>query len=179
MLVTPTIQADAGTRGAALKPRRPRVVAALEDDRDDALIEVLNINLANALELRARAKQAHWNAKGREFYGLHQMFDRFCGDLDAIADELGERVMALGGLAAGTVPQIMASTTLPTYPADARLADDHLAALISSYRAAKRQAHKGLDLAQERGDAVSADILTGLLQLIDEQKSFIDAMQVP
>ena len=39
-------------------------------------IEVLNEHLADAIDLQLQAKQAHWNIKGPNFIGLHELFDR-------------------------------------------------------------------------------------------------------
>ena len=39
-------------------------------------IELLNEHLADAIDLHLQAKQAHWNIKGPNFVGLHELFDR-------------------------------------------------------------------------------------------------------
>ena len=37
---------------------------------------MLNEHLADAIDLQLQAKQAHWNIKGPNFVGLHELFDR-------------------------------------------------------------------------------------------------------
>ena len=39
-------------------------------------IAILNELLADAIDLHLQAKQAHWNIKGPNFVGLHELFDR-------------------------------------------------------------------------------------------------------
>jgi len=38
-------------------------------------VELLNRNLASAIDLKEQAKQAHWNVKGPSFIALHELFD--------------------------------------------------------------------------------------------------------
>ena len=39
-------------------------------------IQLLNEHLADAIDLQLQAKQAHWNIKGPNFTGLHDLFER-------------------------------------------------------------------------------------------------------
>ena len=66
-------------------------------------IELLNEHLANAIDLQLQAKQAHWNIKGPNFVGLHDLFDRVAAQAGEFADLIAERGVALGGVARGTV----------------------------------------------------------------------------
>ena len=66
-------------------------------------IEMLNEHLADAIDLHLQAKQAHWNIKGPNFVGLHELFDRIAAQADEYADLLAERAVALGGVARGTL----------------------------------------------------------------------------
>jgi starvation-inducible DNA-binding protein len=36
---------------------------------------LMNQRLADAIDLQAQMKQAHWNVKGPHFIGLHKLFD--------------------------------------------------------------------------------------------------------
>ena len=40
------------------------------------VVQLLNERLAEAIDLQLQAKQAHWNVKGPNFVGLHDLFDR-------------------------------------------------------------------------------------------------------
>src|SRR5215470_6268499 len=40
------------------------------------LVALINQRLADAIDLQAQLKQAHWNAKGPHFIGLHELFDK-------------------------------------------------------------------------------------------------------
>jgi len=40
------------------------------------VIELLNARLADAIDLGAQTKHAHWNVKGPNFIALHELFDK-------------------------------------------------------------------------------------------------------
>ena len=71
-----------------------------------AMIELLNQQLADALDLGLQAKQAHWNVKGPAFIALHELFDEVAAKIGEAVDEIAERTVALGGIAEGTVQTI-------------------------------------------------------------------------
>ena len=58
-------------------------------------IEMLNELLADAIDLQLQAKQAHWNIKGPNFVGLHELFDRVAAQAGEYADLIAERAVAL------------------------------------------------------------------------------------
>ena len=47
----------------------------LAENTRGAMINLLQMRLADALDLATQAKQAHWNVKGPHFMGLHELFD--------------------------------------------------------------------------------------------------------
>ena len=79
-------------------------------------IEMLNEHLADAIDLQLQAKQAHWNIKGPNFVGLHDLFDRIAAQAGEYADLIAERAVALGGTARGTVQAVSGRTQLREYP---------------------------------------------------------------
>jgi len=69
----------------------------------EKLIAILNQRLADSIDLKAQAKQAHWNVKGMSFIALHELFDRVAAEVTPMSDDIAERVTSLGGTALGTV----------------------------------------------------------------------------
>src|SRR3989440_2847240 len=90
------------------------------------VIDLLNQRLADAIDLHAQAKQAHWNVKGPQFIALHELFDKVAGVADEAVDELAERAVALGGVADGTLQNVVRRTGLATYPIDISAGMDHV-----------------------------------------------------
>ena len=65
----------------------------------DKIISLLNARLADSMDLKSQAKQAHWNVKGMSFISLHELFDQVATEVEAYTDMIAERVTVLGGTA--------------------------------------------------------------------------------
>ena len=83
-----------------------------------SVIDLLNEHLADAVDLQLQAKQAHWNIKGPNFVGLHELFDGSAQASD-YSDLIAERAVALGGVARGTLQAVSGQSKLREYPLDA------------------------------------------------------------
>src|SRR5712671_7887518 len=68
-----------------------------------AMIDLLNQELADVLDLGLQAKQAHWNVKGPNFIGPHELFDKVAEELEELTDNMAERAVELGDVALGTI----------------------------------------------------------------------------
>ena len=85
-----------------------------------SVIEILNEHLADAIDLQLQAKQAHWNIKGPNFVGLHELFDQIAAQAREYADEIAERGVALGGVARGTLQWPGCPSALPSHSSSYR-----------------------------------------------------------
>jgi starvation-inducible DNA-binding protein len=157
--------------------RAPRIATRndLSESVRTKVITVLQARLADAIDLAADVKQAHWNVKGPQFIALHQMFDDLHGVLTAQVDEVAERIVALGGLAQGTVHAAARASSLKEYPAGIVNGTDHVHAVadrLADYGAKMRAA---IDATDKAGDANSADLCTAASRDIDKWLWFVEA----
>lgn len=139
------------------------------------LIDLLNANLAEALDLYSQTKQAHWNVKGTDFIQLHEFFDELAETLEAHADDIAERATALGGTALGTVRMAAAASSLPEYPDDVADGIKHVGLLVDRYAEFGSRVRAAIDSADELGDADTADLFTGVSRDVDKHLSFLEA----
>lgn len=139
------------------------------------VIDLLNKNLAAAIDLALLTKQAHWNLKGPQFIAVHEMLDGFRGQIDQHVDTFAERVTQLGGTALGSLQAVAQNSTLPPYPTDIYAVQDHLKALIEHYGAVANMVRKAIDEADEAGDATTADIFTQASRDLDKSLWFLEA----
>lgn len=130
--------------------------------------------LIDAVALRLAVKQAHWNVKGPGFMELHELFDDIAGRLDGQADELAERIAALGGEALGTA-QVAAGSAIGRYPAQLFVGTAHLEALADRLSALAKSTRQGIAAAGKAGDEVSADLFNEITSALDKDLWLIEA----
>jgi starvation-inducible DNA-binding protein len=140
-----------------------------------SVVELLNERLADVIDLELQAKQAHWNIKGPNFVGLHELFDRVALQAREHADEIAERAVALGGVARGTIEEIAGQSTLPAYPL---VVDDwgtHVRAMQAALATFGRAARRAIDEAAVANDADTVDLFTAMSRGIDKLLWMVEA----
>jgi starvation-inducible DNA-binding protein len=160
---------------AAPQRRTHRTRNALSSNSKATSIGLLNARLADGIDLALATKQAHWNLKGPQFIGVHEMLDGFREEQDEWNDEMAERVAQLGGTALGTTQAVGSASKLPPYPTDIYAIADHLAALIDRYADYGNALRDNIDAADDAGDADTADLFTEVSRGIDKQLWFLEA----
>ena len=149
----------------------------LPEDTRARVIDLLNARLADAIDLRSQAKQAHWNVKGPNFIALHELFDKINEDAEDNVDELAERVVQLGGVAEGTVRTAARRSSLSEYPPNTVDGRSHVEALSSVLAAFGKSVRKAIADANDFGDADTADLFTEISCSIDKWLWFVEAHQ--
>lgn len=138
------------------------------DRSRETLIRLLNARLADAIDLLYQAKQAHWNVTGREFYALHELFEKISDDLREHVDDIAERVVQLGGEAEGAIRMVADRSSLPEYPRHLSGAAAHLEALSTALGTTATSMRDAIDQASSLGDEVTVDIFVGATRAIDK-----------
>jgi starvation-inducible DNA-binding protein len=139
------------------------------------VIAVLDPLLAASIDLMMQAKHAHWNVRGPSFMPLHELFDKLSQQAQEHADELAERIAALGGTPPGTVRSVAARSPLREYPLTAVDGPAHLKALASVLAAHAGNTRQAIDACAALNDQGSADLCTSMSREIDQQLWFIEA----
>lgn len=147
----------------------------LPKDVRATVIELLNQHLANILDLGLQAKQAHWNVKGPNFIGLHELFDKVAEELEELSDEIAERAVELGGIALGTIQIIAEQSKLAAYALDSVSGKEHVAALSDALAQFGASARAAIDTATKAGDANTADLFTEVSRGVDKLLWMVEA----
>jgi starvation-inducible DNA-binding protein len=142
-------------------------------------IAILNRHLAAAIDLHAQIKQAHWNVRGPNFIGLHELFDQIAGMAEDWSDLIAERAAQLGGDAEGTVQVAASSSFLSPYPLKVATGPAHVEALSMALSAFGDSVRKAIDKTTGFGDADTADIFTEISRATDKQLWFVEAHREP
>jgi starvation-inducible DNA-binding protein len=139
------------------------------------VIELLNARLADAIDLGAQSKHAHWNVKGPNFIALHELFDKVAESVEEHIDTIAERVTALGGTAHGTIARAARATTLKAYPEDISEGLAHVDALSAALADFGAKVRTGIEESARLGDADTADLFTGVSRENDKYLWFLEA----
>ena len=145
-----------------------------ESTRQD-VVQLLNDRLAEAIDLQLQAKHAHWNVKGPNFVGLHDLFDRVADAAREYVDLIAERGVALGGVAEGTVQTVSGKTTLPQYAASSGDWLTHVEAMRTALATFGSSARRAIDETAELKDADTADLFTEVSRGIDKLLWMVEA----
>ena len=141
----------------------------------EQVIAILTARLADAVDLTAQAKQAHWNVKGPNFIALHELFDAAYEEAGGYTDLIAERIVTLGGTAVGTVQAAADRSSLPPYPTDIYDGALHVDALSTALAAFGEAVRKAIDAVDSLGDAGTADLFTEVSRGIDKRLWFVEA----
>jgi starvation-inducible DNA-binding protein len=147
----------------------------LPKETREKLIEILNTRLADAMDLKSQAKQAHWNVKGMNFIALHELFDQVATNVEGYVDTIAERITTLGGTAMGTVRVAAEKSTLQQYPLEITDGADHVDALSTALADFGKKVRANIDDADELGDMDTADLFTEISRNVDKDLWFVEA----
>ena len=140
-----------------------------------SVIEVLNEHLADAIDLHLQAKQAHWNIKGPNFVGLHELFDRVAAQAGEDSDLIAERAVALGGVARGTLQAVSGQSQLREYPLEVGDWRAHVQAMQDALATFGRGVRKAIDDATALNDADTVDLFTEISRGVDKSLWMVEA----
>ena len=142
-------------------------------------VELLNLNLAAAIDLHAQMKQAHWNVRGPGFIAIHELFDKVSVAAEDYSDLLAERAGGLGGTANGTIQTAVKQSYLNPYPLG--IADElqHLFAVSNLLAAFGGSIIEAIEKSTEIGDATTADLFTEISRGVDQQLWFVESHLAP
>lgn len=160
---------------SALQERTFQTSNDIADDVRHEVIRILNGRLADVVDLKTQAKQAHWNVKGMQFHELHELFDKVAGRLEEHSDEIAERITALGGIANGTARQVASGSSIPEYALDAVSGEEHLRALVPRVAKFGAAVRKDVDETARLGDMATSDLLTEISRAADKDLWMLEA----
>jgi starvation-inducible DNA-binding protein len=139
------------------------------------VITLLQARLSDAIDLEAQMKQAHWNVKGRDFFQLHELFDKIHGEVEEFVDTIAERITTLGGIADGRVQTTAKNSKLYEYSLETTGGEAHLKAVAAVLAQFGKAVRADIDAAGEIGDADTADVFTEISRATDKQLWFVEA----
>lgn len=155
-------------------PELAYTVPGMTTEAAAAVVTGLQERLNALTDLHLTLKHVHWNVVGPNFIGVHEMLDPQVDAVRDMADEVAERIAAMGGSPVGTPGRVVEMRTWDDYSIGRAGTTEHLGALdlvydgvIADYRA------NIADL--DDVDLVTQDILIGHAEKLEQFHWFVRA----
>ncbi|MFG2308721.1 DNA starvation/stationary phase protection protein Dps [Streptomyces sp. NPDC048566] len=139
-----------------------------------SLIGVLQQRLHALNDLHLTLKHVHWNVVGPHFIAVHEMLDPQVERVRAMADDVAERIAALGGVAQGTPGALVADRAWEDYSVGRADAIAHLGALDLVYTGVLEDLRNAVGKAGDT-DPATEDLLIEQLRDLEQFQWFIRA----
>lgn len=121
--------------------------------------------LSDEYVLYTKTRRAHWNVEGMDFYSMHLFFEKQYGELDAIIDDIAERIRSLGHQPPATLSAFLSMTQLEENTLNSNDSRSFLLSLALDHETIARTLRRQItQFAEEMNDLGSSDFVTGLLQ---------------
>ncbi len=122
------------------------------------IVDKLGDILADTYAVYLKAQNFHWNVTGPEFFSLHLLFEKNYEDLADAADEIAERIRAIGGIVDATFSAFHKRTSIPE-PKKRVSAKHMIKELMEGHEEISRKGRPMIPRFQELKDEASADLL--------------------
>lgn len=139
-----------------------------------SVVKALSGVLADTYALAVKTHGAHWNVTGTGFFQLHDAFGVQYDALFTAADDLAERIRALGEAAPAGI------SVLAKLASIGGLGNDHdghtlAKALRDDHRTLSKMCSKALAIAEKAGDEATVDMMVGRIEAHDKTAWMLDA----
>ncbi|OIQ28933.1 MAG: DNA starvation/stationary phase protection protein [Alphaproteobacteria bacterium MedPE-SWcel] len=140
-----------------IKPKTASVETGVRDTAPIA--EGLSDVLADTYRLTLKTHIYHWNVEGPLFFSLHNLTETQYQNMFAAADELAERIRALGHMTPTKIAGVLSESVvddLEQMPSAGEMCSD----LESDHMRLSHRLHALIQLAEARNDMVTGDLAT-------------------
>lgn len=142
----------------------------------NAVVKHLSIVLADVYTLAVKTHGFHWNVEGPLFPQLHELFGKQYEALLESADEVAERIRALGEKAPSSFAQFGRIGSISENSKSELTAQAMVAALLADYRLLQKDLAAGINAADDADDEPSEDMLIGMLAEAQKTAWMLQAM---
>lgn len=149
-------------------------IPGLTDKQAARLTELLQKQLSTYNDLHLTLKHIHWNVVGPNFIGVHEMIDPQVDAVRSFADDVAERIAALGSSPQGTPGAIIKDRSWDDYSVGRDTVQAHLAALDLVYNGVIEDIRQYIDETDEL-DQVTQDLLIGQAGQLEKFQWFVRA----
>tara|TARA_B100000941_G_scaffold175427_1_gene125547 strand:- start:288 stop:752 length:465 start_codon:yes stop_codon:yes gene_type:complete len=140
------------------------------------VVESMRVVLADTYALMGQTHLCHWNVEGPSFFALHTAFEEQYTELFTAADEIAERIRALGAYSPGGL-RSLAELAGMNELGEKVTAEKMVASLVQDHTKLIKDAAKARDLAGDANDNETEDLMIARIQVHEKTvwmlKSFL------
>ena len=130
-----------------------------------AVVDLLQIVLANLNVIYVKTRNYHWNITGPRFHTLHLFLEEQYKELAEAADEVAERIRTLGAFSLGTMTEFTKKSVLAEEPGVRPPADGMIGSLLKDHETIIKGLREDIDKCDDDySDTGTADFLTALME---------------
>lgn len=127
------------------------------------VVSALHQLLADFQVYYTNLRGLHWNIKGHGFFVLHEKFESMYDDAAEKVDEIAERILMLGSVPENKFSEYLKVAKIKEV-SDVACGSDAVSNILETYGYLIGEERKIIELANEAGDDVTADLMTGYLK---------------
>ncbi len=146
----------------------------LEEEKAEQVIEALNTDLADAYVLYHQLHKHHWNVEGAEHLDIHVFLQEAYEDVEEAADDIAERIQALGGVPHASMATLSDAATVEAEDEDVYDIRTSLSNDLEMYGDIIESYREHIGLAEGLGDYASGEMLREQLVDLEEHTHVID-----
>ncbi|QLH83519.1 DNA starvation/stationary phase protection protein DpsA [Halosimplex pelagicum] len=146
----------------------------IERGKAEQVVEALNADLASTYVLYHQLKKHHWNVEGAEFRDLHLFLGEAAEHAEAAADEMAERLQALGGTPVSNPVNIAETAPVEFEGDDVYDIRTSLEHDLEIYGDNIESLREHVELAADLGDHATAEILREILVQVEEDAHHVE-----
>ena len=125
----------------------------------------LNSLLADEHVLYIKTRNAHWNVEGPDFLTKHKFFEEQYKELEAMIDEVAERIRTVGHYAEGTLKAFLQLTHLTEQTREKNDSEGFIKSLLEDHETIIIHLRENIErFNNEWHDAGTSDFITGLMK---------------
>lgn len=161
-------------RAEELKGTTMLTRVALDEKTRGEIASLLQQTLAELIDFSLQLKQGHWNCVGRHFRDVHLQLDEILESVREHADEVAERIAALGISTEGNAGTVAKASKLEPFPSGLMDADAVSLALSQRFGVLLKHAREVQGRVGEL-DAVSEDVVIAMLRDLEKHAWMLNA----
>ncbi len=132
------------------------------------LIELMNRNLANLQVLYVKLHNYHWNVKGRQFFAIHEVTEKYYNYITEQYDAVAERLLQLGQKPLTTMKDYLTSATIKESDQTEFTTEQVIENLIADFSQLLEDFKEISSLAGENNDSTTVNLADSNIEWLEK-----------